>query len=131
MDMDDDNDDYKYDDYADMDDDDGYFNDNDHDDAGGGHDLVFRLRVAMDDLLVKLSLTFTKRKDQIIFLINNYDVILSIFKVSAFFLVFFLRSSDVNRYKLRSRFPEFKKKQEQSFNNLLTLRRTKSCFSSF
>lgn len=39
-----------------------------------------RLRVAVDDLLVKLARMFRKQKQQTIFLINNYDLILSVLK---------------------------------------------------
>eukprot|EP00898_Chlorokybus_atmophyticus_P000548 jgi/Chlat1/1494/Chrsp12S02039 len=46
-----------------------------------------RLRLAMDDLLLKMSLIFPVRKNQIIFLINNYDVILSVFKASSQYLI--------------------------------------------
>lgn len=41
-----------------------------------------RLRVAVDDLLVKLSRQFPRPKQQVIFLINNYDVVLQVLKVS-------------------------------------------------
>lgn len=41
-----------------------------------------RLRVAVDDLLVKLARMFRKQKQQTIFLINNYDLVLSVLKVS-------------------------------------------------
>jgi hypothetical protein len=39
-----------------------------------------RLRVAVDDLLVKLSRMFRQQKQQTIFLINNYDLVLSVLK---------------------------------------------------
>ncbi|ERN07272.1 vacuolar protein sorting-associated protein 52 A isoform X1 [Amborella trichopoda] len=39
-----------------------------------------RLRMAVDDLLVKLAKTFLKPKDQTVFLINNYDMILAVLK---------------------------------------------------
>ncbi|KAH9304263.1 hypothetical protein KI387_008667, partial [Taxus chinensis] len=39
-----------------------------------------RLRVAVDDLLVKLARMFSKPKQQTIFLINNYDMILAVLK---------------------------------------------------
>ncbi|KAG6541032.1 hypothetical protein Mapa_017605 [Marchantia paleacea] len=39
-----------------------------------------RLRVAVDDLLVKLSRMFRKQKQQTIFLINNYDMVLAVLK---------------------------------------------------
>jgi hypothetical protein len=42
-----------------------------------------RLRVAVDDLLVKLARMFRKQKQQTIFLINNYDLILSVLKVGS------------------------------------------------
>lgn len=42
-----------------------------------------RLRVAVDDLLVKLARQFARPKQQSIFLINNYDVVLQVLKVSA------------------------------------------------
>ena len=37
--------------------------------------------MAVDDLLVKLARMFRKQKQQTIFLINNYDLILSVLKV--------------------------------------------------
>eukprot|EP01018_Ginkgo_biloba_P025458 Gb_30516 [translate_table: standard] len=39
-----------------------------------------RLRAAVDDLLVKLARMFSKPKQQTIFLINNYDMILAVLK---------------------------------------------------
>ncbi|XP_050238842.1 vacuolar protein sorting-associated protein 52 A [Mercurialis annua] len=39
-----------------------------------------RLRMAVDDLLIKLAKTFTKPKLQIVFLINNYDMTISVLK---------------------------------------------------
>ncbi|XP_015574913.2 vacuolar protein sorting-associated protein 52 A isoform X2 [Ricinus communis] len=39
-----------------------------------------RLRMAIDDLLIKLAKTFTKPKLQIVFLINNYDMTISVLK---------------------------------------------------
>ncbi|KAG1359520.1 vacuolar protein sorting-associated protein 52 A [Cocos nucifera] len=39
-----------------------------------------RLRMAVDDLLVKLAKLFMKPKSQIVFLINNYDMIIAILK---------------------------------------------------
>lgn len=39
-----------------------------------------RLRMAVDDLLVKLAKTFTKPKLQTVFLINNYDMTIAILK---------------------------------------------------
>ncbi|KAG0492839.1 hypothetical protein HPP92_006237 [Vanilla planifolia] len=39
-----------------------------------------RLRMAMEDLLVKLAKMFAKPKLQIVFLINNYDMTISILK---------------------------------------------------
>eukprot|EP00246_Nothoceros_aenigmaticus_P001290 TRINITY_DN11795_c0_g1_i1.p1 TRINITY_DN11795_c0_g1~~TRINITY_DN11795_c0_g1_i1.p1 ORF type:complete len:481 (-),score=95.18 TRINITY_DN11795_c0_g1_i1:38-1480(-) len=39
-----------------------------------------RLRVAVDDLLVKLARMFPKQKQQSIFLINNYDMVLTVMK---------------------------------------------------
>lgn len=39
-----------------------------------------RLRVAIDDLLVKLARMFKGQKQQTIFLINNYDLVLSVLK---------------------------------------------------
>lgn len=46
-----------------------------------------RLRMAVDDLLIKLAKMFPKTKLQIVFLINNYDMTISILKVriSVFF----------------------------------------------
>jgi hypothetical protein len=43
-----------------------------------------RLRVAVDDLLVKLSRMFRQQKQQTIFLINNYDLVLSVLKVDRY-----------------------------------------------
>jgi vacuolar protein sorting-associated protein 52 len=40
-----------------------------------------RLRMAVEDLLVKLAKMFTKLKLQTIFLINNYDLTIAILKV--------------------------------------------------
>ncbi|KDP43341.1 hypothetical protein JCGZ_25446 [Jatropha curcas] len=39
-----------------------------------------RLRMAVDDLLIKLAKTFPKAKLQIVFLINNYDMTISVLK---------------------------------------------------
>lgn len=39
-----------------------------------------RLRMAIDDLLIKLAKTFTKQKLQTVFLINNYDMTISVLK---------------------------------------------------
>ncbi|KAL2619828.1 hypothetical protein R1flu_000033 [Riccia fluitans] len=39
-----------------------------------------RLRVAVDDLLVKLARMFRQQKQQTIFLINNYDMVLAVLK---------------------------------------------------
>ncbi|KAF5457042.1 hypothetical protein F2P56_021181 [Juglans regia] len=39
-----------------------------------------RLRMAVDDLLIKLAKIFPKTKLQIVFLINNYDMIISVLK---------------------------------------------------
>lgn len=45
-------------------------------------DLILeRLRMAVDDLLIKLAKMFPKTKLQIVFLINNYDMTISILKV--------------------------------------------------
>lgn len=45
-------------------------------------DLILeRLRMAVDDLLIKLAKLFPKTKLQIVFLINNYDMTISILKV--------------------------------------------------
>lgn len=40
-----------------------------------------RLRMAIDDLLIKLAKTFTRAKSQTVFLINNYDMTISVLKV--------------------------------------------------
>ena len=40
-----------------------------------------RLRMAIDDLLIKLAKTFAKSKSQTVFLINNYDMTISVLKV--------------------------------------------------
>lgn len=42
-----------------------------------------RLRMAVDDLLIKLAKMFPKTKLQIVFLINNYDMTISILKEAA------------------------------------------------
>ncbi|XP_008810964.2 vacuolar protein sorting-associated protein 52 A-like isoform X2 [Phoenix dactylifera] len=42
-----------------------------------------RLRMAVDDLLVKLAKLFTKPKSQTVFLINNYDMTIAILKEAA------------------------------------------------
>ncbi|XP_022938844.1 vacuolar protein sorting-associated protein 52 A isoform X1 [Cucurbita pepo subsp. pepo] len=39
-----------------------------------------RLRMAIDDLLIKLAKAFTKAKSQTVFLINNYDMTISVLK---------------------------------------------------
>ncbi|MCO5563351.1 hypothetical protein L7F22_016992 [Adiantum nelumboides] len=39
-----------------------------------------RLRFAVDDLLIKLARCFKHQKQQTVFLINNYDMVLSVFK---------------------------------------------------
>ncbi|CAI0393998.1 unnamed protein product [Linum tenue] len=39
-----------------------------------------RLRMAIDDLIIKLAKTFTKPKQQIVFLINNYDMTIAVVK---------------------------------------------------
>ncbi|KAA0037026.1 vacuolar protein sorting-associated protein 52 A [Cucumis melo var. makuwa] len=39
-----------------------------------------RLRMAIDDLLIKLAKTFSKAKSQTVFLINNYDMTISVLK---------------------------------------------------
>lgn len=39
-----------------------------------------RLRMAVDDLLIKLAKTFSKPKQQIVFLINNYDMTIAVLK---------------------------------------------------
>ena len=41
-----------------------------------------RLRMAIEDLLVKLAKMFSKPKQQTIFLINNYDLTIAILKVA-------------------------------------------------
>lgn len=40
-----------------------------------------RLRMAVDDLLIKLAKTFSKPKLQTVFLINNYDMTIAVLKV--------------------------------------------------
>lgn len=37
--------------------------------------------MAVDDLLIKLAKTFSKPKQQIVFLINNYDMTIAVLKV--------------------------------------------------
>eukprot|EP00268_Persea_americana_P023311 TRINITY_DN2295_c0_g1_i3.p1 TRINITY_DN2295_c0_g1~~TRINITY_DN2295_c0_g1_i3.p1 ORF type:complete len:608 (+),score=124.00 TRINITY_DN2295_c0_g1_i3:209-2032(+) len=39
-----------------------------------------RLRMAVDDLLIKLARTFTRPKQQTVFLINNYDMTIAVLK---------------------------------------------------
>jgi hypothetical protein len=46
-----------------------------------------RLRMAIEDLLVKLAKMFHKPKLQTVFLINNYDLTIAILKVGTFELV--------------------------------------------
>ena len=46
-----------------------------------------RLRMAIEDLLVKLAKMFAKPKLQTIFLINNYDLTISILKVEILGLI--------------------------------------------
>ena len=41
-----------------------------------------RLRMAIDDLLMKLATMFSKPKLQIVFLINNYDMTSAVLKVN-------------------------------------------------
>lgn len=41
-----------------------------------------RLRMAIDDLLIKLAKTFSKPKLQTVFLINNYDMTIAVLKVN-------------------------------------------------
>lgn len=43
-----------------------------------------RLRMAIEDLLVKLAKMFPKPKMQTVFLINNYDLTIAILKVGTF-----------------------------------------------
>jgi hypothetical protein len=45
-----------------------------------------RLRMAIDDLLMKLAKTFPKPKPQIVFLINNYDMTIAVLKVDNYFV---------------------------------------------
>lgn len=47
-----------------------------------------RLRMAVDDLLMKLAKLFAKLKSQMVFLINNYDMTISVLKVTMVFLIF-------------------------------------------
>lgn len=55
-----------------------------------------RLRMAVDDLLIKLAKTFAKPKQQIVFLVNNYDMTISVLKVRLEFSFFFLHGKAVN-----------------------------------
>lgn len=41
-----------------------------------------RLRMAVDDLLIKLAKMFPKPKQQTVFLINNYDMTIAVLKVT-------------------------------------------------
>ena len=59
-----------------------------------------RLKMAVDDLLIKLAKTFTRPKLQTVFLINNYDMIIAVLKV--WFLSFLLC-----RTKENVKFPYF------------------------
>lgn len=45
--------------------------------------------MAVDDLLVKLSQMFAKQKLQTVFLINNYDMIISVLKVRNYYSFLF------------------------------------------
>ncbi|RWW10312.1 hypothetical protein GW17_00026152 [Ensete ventricosum] len=49
-----------------------------------------RLRMAVDDLLVKLAKAFAKPKSQTVFLINNYDMTIAILKVRKNIWLWFL-----------------------------------------
>lgn len=40
-----------------------------------------RLRMAIDDLIIKLAKNFAKPKLQTVFLINNYDMTIAVLKV--------------------------------------------------
>lgn len=53
-----------------------------------------RLRMAVDDLLIKLAKTFPKPKPQTVFLINNYDMTISVLKVMIVYLSFLNSTSD-------------------------------------
>lgn len=44
-----------------------------------------RLKMAIDDLLIKLAKMFTKPKLQTVFLINNYDMTIAVLKVWSLF----------------------------------------------
>lgn len=52
--------------------------------------------MAVDDLLIKLAKTFAKPKQQIVFLVNNYDMTISVLKVRLEFSFFFLHGKAVN-----------------------------------
>lgn len=49
-----------------------------------------RLRMAIDDMVIKLAKTFSKTKLQTVFLINNYDMTIAILKVWISIYIFFM-----------------------------------------
>ena len=53
--------------------------------------------MAIDDLLIKLAKAFTKAKSQTVFLINNYDMTISVLKVG--FGSQGLSSNEINEVK--------------------------------
>lgn len=69
-----------------------------------------RLRIAVDDLLVKLARCFKHQKQQTIFLINNYDMVLSVFK-----------EADTDGGKTRQQFEELLKSSSTVFVEELLL----------
>ena len=49
-----------------------------------------RLRMAIDDRLMKLATMFSKPKLQFVFLINNYDMTIAVLKVNIGSQLFFI-----------------------------------------
>lgn len=56
--------------------------------------------MAVDDSLVKLAQMFAKQKQQTVFLINNYDMIISVLKVRSYYIFLFFDQQDMSHEKL-------------------------------
>ena len=52
--------------------------------------LMFQLQDEVEKVILKMAAVFTHRKEQLIFLINNYDMMLSVLSVSIILLNFFI-----------------------------------------
>lgn len=57
--------------------------------------------MAIDDLLIKLAKTFSKAKSQTVFLINNYDMTISVLKVGIGSRGLFSFSNEINEIEIR------------------------------